>query len=409
MTQTSNDPIQQQFPNGPLTGLRVLELGTLIAGPFCGQLMADFGAEVIKIEPPGVGDPMRQWGKRSEDGKPLWWPVIARNKKSVTLDLRQEQGQQLLRELVAKADILIENFRPGTFEKWNLGWDTLSRINPKLIMVRVSGFGQNGPYADQPSFGLIGEAMGGLRYIVGDPSAQPSRVGISIGDSLAATFGCLGALAALNVRNATGRGQMVDSALYEAVLNIMESLIPEYDKAGFIRERVGSFLPGIAPSNVYQTADGMVLIGANQDAIFGRLCKAMGQEALATSAEYSTHVARGARQGELDARIEAWTMSLKTTEVLALMREHGVPAGLMYRAPDMIADEHFQAREAIVNVPHPDFGQIRMQNVAPKLSATPGKIRQPSPTLGQHNGEIYGELLGVSASALENLGKQGVI
>ncbi len=403
------DTNSKDFSRGPLTGLRVLELGTLIAGPFCGQLMADFGAEVIKVEPPGVGDPMRQWGKRSADGKPLWWPVIARNKKSVTLDLRQQEGQNLLRQLVAKADILIENFRPGTLEKWNLGWDALSALNPRLIMVRVSGFGQTGPYADQPSFGMIGEAMGGLRYIVGDPSAPPSRVGISIGDSLAATFGCLGALAALNVRNATGRGQMVDSALYEAVLNIMESLIPEYDQAGFIRERVGSYLPGIAPSNVYTTADGMVLIGGNQDAIFARLCKAMGDESLAKCAEYATHAARGERQHELDARIESWTRTLKTSEVLALMREHGVPAGLIYRVPEMIADEHFKAREAIVSVPHPDFGELRMQNVAPKLSATPGKICQPSPTLGQHNAEVYGELLGLDATALEGLGKRGVV
>ncbi len=406
--QNANES-NKDFSRGPLTGLRVLELGTLIAGPFCGQLMADFGAEVIKVEPPGVGDPMRQWGKRSEDGKSLWWPVIARNKKSVTLDLRQAEGQALLRQLVEHADILIENFRPGTLEKWNLGWDALSALNPRLIMVRVSGFGQNGPYADQASFGMIGEAMGGLRYIVGDPSAPPSRVGISIGDSLAATFGCIGALAALNVRHATGRGQMVDSALYEAVLNIMESLIPEYDKAGFIRERVGSYLPGIAPSNVYTTADGMVLIGGNQDAIFARLCKAMDDEALAKSPEYATHAARGARQHELDARIERWTRTLKTAEVLALMREHGVPAGLIYRVPEMLADEHFKAREAIVSVPHPDFGEIRMQNVAPKLSATPGAIRDPSPALGQHNAEVYGELLGIGASERETLGKKGVI
>ncbi|AXQ30655.1 CoA transferase [Solimonas sp. K1W22B-7] len=397
------------FAHGPLTGLRVIELGTLIAGPFCGQLMADFGAEVIKVEPPGSGDPMRQWGKRTEDGKPLWWPVIARNKKSVTLDLRQAEGQAMLRRLVEQADILIENFRPGTLEKWNLGWDALSAANPKLIMVRVSGYGQDGPYAEQPSFGVIGEAMGGLRYIVGDPSAPPSRVGISIGDTLAATFGCLGALAALNVRHATGRGQMVDSALYEAVLNVMESLIPEYDKTGFIRERNGAILPGIAPSNVYATADGMVLIGANQDGVFARLCKAMGEEAMGTCPEYGSHDARGQRQAELDERIERWTRARPTKEVLALMREHGVPAGLIYRAPDMLADPHFQARQAVVSVAHPDFGELRMQNVAPKLSETPGRIRQPSPALGQHNGEIYGGLLGLDAAALEGLRQQGIV
>ena len=381
--------------SGPLAGLRVLELGTLLAGPFCGQLLGDFGAEVIKIEPPGQGDPMRVWGREKANGKSLWWPVVARNKKAITLDLRQSEGQQLLRELVAKADFLLENFRPGTMEKWGLGWAELSAINPRLIMIRVSGFGQTGPYSRQAGFGAIGEAMGGLRYVVGDPSTPPSRMGISIGDSLAATFACVGALSALHHRERTGRGQVIDSAIYEAVLNMMESLVTEYDKANFIRERTGAILPNVAPSNVYKTRDGMVLIAANQDTVFSRLAEAMGQPELSSDPRYSSHGARGAHQAELDGRVEAWTSTLSTREVLDLMDRHGVPAGLIYRPPDMLDDPHFKARDAIVSVPHPDFGELRMQNVAPKLSETPGSIRSPSPEMGQHNDEVYRGLLGL--------------
>ena len=384
--------------SGPLAGLRVLELGTLLAGPFCGQLLGDFGAEVIKIEPPGQGDPMRVWGREKANGKSLWWPVVARNKKAITLDLRQSEGQQLLRELVAKADFLLENFRPGTMEKWGLGWAELSAINPRLIMIRVSGFGQTGPYSRQAGFGAIGEAMGGLRYVVGDPSTPPSRMGISIGDSLAATFACVGALSALHHRERTGRGQVIDSAIYEAVLNMMESLVTEYDKANFIRERTGAILPNVAPSNVYKTRDGMVLIAANQDTVFSRLAEAMGQPELSSDPRYSSHGARGAHQAELDGRVEAWTSTLSTREVLDLMDRHGVPAGLIYRPPDMLDDPHFKARDAIVSVPHPDFGELRMQNVAPKLSETPGSIRSPSPEMGQHNDEVYRDLLGLDES-----------
>ncbi|HEY6644122.1 CoA transferase, partial [Povalibacter sp.] len=252
------------FKNGPLGNLRVIEMGTLLAGPFCGQLLGDFGADVIKVEPPGQGDPMRAWGREKANGKSLWWPVVGRNKKAITLDLRQKEGQEVLKELVAKADFLLENFRPGTMEKWGLGYDVLSKINPGLIMIRVSGYGQTGPYSKQAGFGAIGEAMGGLRYVVGDPSTPPSRMGISIGDSLAATFACVGALSALNYRAQTGRGQVVDSAIYEAVLNMMESLVTEYDKVGYIRERTGAILPNVAPSNVYKTSDNLVLIAANQ-------------------------------------------------------------------------------------------------------------------------------------------------
>jgi formyl-CoA transferase len=388
---------------GPLSGLRVLELGTLLAGPFCGQLLGDFGAEVLKIEPPGQGDPMRNWGREKANGKSLWWPVVGRNKKAITLDLRQSDGQDLLKQLVAKSDFVLENFRPGTMEKWGLGWEQLSAINPRLIMIRVSGFGQTGPYSRQAGFGAIGEAMGGLRYVVGDPTTPPSRMGISIGDSLAATFACIGALAALHHREKTGRGQVVDSAIYEAVLNMMESLVTEYDKVGFIRERTGAILPNVAPSNVYKTSDGMVLIAANQDTVFSRLSEAMGQSGLATDPKFSTHGARGANQVELDALVERWTETRTTRHVLDLMDKFGVPAGLIYRAPEMLEDPHFKAREAIVTVPHPDFGELRMQNVAPKLSETPGAIRRPSPAMGQHNDEVYRELLALSAERYAQL------
>ena len=397
------------FNPGPLAGLRVIELGTLLAGPFCGQLLGDFGAEVIKVEPPGQGDPMRVWGREKAHGKSLWWPVVARNKKAITLDLRQAEGQALLKDLVRQSDFLLENFRPGTMEKWGLGWSELSAINPRLIMIRVSGFGQTGPYSRQAGFGAIGEAMGGLRYVVGDPSTPPSRMGISIGDSLAATFACIGALSALHHRDRTGRGQVVDSAIYEAVLNMMESLVTEYDKAGYVRERTGAILPNVAPSNVYRTADGMVLIAANQDTVFSRLAEAMGQPGLATDPKYSTHGARGAHQAELDALVESWTSTLTTRAVLDAMDRFGVPAGLIYRAPDMLEDPHFKAREAIVSVPHPDFGELRMQNVAPKLSETPGAVRSPSPALGQHNDEIYLRVLGLSPERYAELKAAGVV
>jgi formyl-CoA transferase len=394
---------------GPLAGLRVLELGTLLAGPFCGQLLGDFGAEVVKIEPPNQGDPMRVWGREKAGGKSLWWPVVARNKKAITLDLRQAEGQALLKELVGKSDFVLENFRPGTMEKWGLGWSELSALNPRLIMIRVSGFGQTGPYSRQAGFGAIGEAMGGLRYVVGDPSTPPSRMGISIGDSLAATFACIGALSALHHRDKTGRGQVVDSAIYEAVLNMMESLITEYDKVGYIRERTGAILPNVAPSNVYKTSDGLVLIAANQDTVFSRLAEAMGQPGLAQDPKYATHAARGARQAELDGLVEQWTLALTTRQVLDLMDQYGVPAGLIYRAPDMLEDPHFRARDAIVTVPHPDFGELRMQNVAPKLSETPGSVRSPSPSLGQHNDEIYLQVLGLALERYAELKAARVI
>ena len=395
---------------GPLTDLRVIEMGQLLAGPFCGQLLADFGAEVIKIEQPGQGDPMREWGREKPHGLSLWWPVIARNKKSIELNARGTEGQQLIKDLVAKSDILLENFRPGTLEKWGLGYDVLSQINPRLIMIRVSGYGQTGPYAEKAGYGAIGEAMGGLRYVVGDPSSPPSRMGISIGDTMAATFACLGGLMALHSLERTGHGQVVDSAIYEAVLAIMESLVTEFDKAGFVRERTGAILPNVAPSNVYPTRDGrMVLIAANQDSVFRRLAEAMGQPELADDPRYASHGARGETQKELDELIGAWTTGLDAEPLGLLLDKRGVPRGDIYRAPEMLADAHFKAREAIVKVLHPRFGELSMQNVAPKLSQTPGAIIASAPDLGQHNREVYEGILGLAADRITALVAAGVI
>ena len=392
---------------GPLKGLRVVEMGQLIAGPFCGQLLGDMGAEIIKIEPPKIGDPMRAWGRGDY---PLWWEVVARNKKSVSADLRVPEGQDLARRLIATADILIENFRPGTLEKWGLSPQDLMKDHPGLIIVRVSGYGQTGPYSDRAGFGGIGEAMGGWRHIVGDPDRAPSRMGISIGDSLAATYGCLGALAALRHRDQTGQGQVVDSSLYESVLQVMESMIPDYTTSGHIRERSGSFLPGIAPSNVYKCKDGDYLIGANQDTVFSRLCTAMERPELAKDPRYIDHINRGKNQLELDALIEDWTKTLTVDELEALMIKAGVPAGKIYRAPEMLADPHFAAREAIIDVEHPRWGTLKMQNVFPKLSATPGNVRSIAPqTVGQDNAEVYGSILGLTASQLADLETRGLI
>jgi len=369
--------------------------------------LGDMGADVVKIEPPGKGDPMRAWGRGDF---PLWWEVVARNKKSVTANLRIAEGQDLARKLIAQADILIENFKPGTLESWNLGPEALHAINAGLIIVRVSGYGQTGPYSDRAGFGGIGEAMGGWRHIVGDPDRPPSRMGVSIGDALAATYGCLGALAALRHRDKTGQGQVVDSSLYEAVLQVMESLIPEYDKTGYVRERSGSVLPGIAPSNVYRCKDGDYLIGANQDSVFQRLCSAMGRPELATDPRYVDHIQRGKRQQELDALIEAWTLTLTVDELEAAMIAASVPAGKIYRAPDMLADPHFAAREAIIEIDHPRWDKLKMQNAFPKLSATPSSVRSPAPqTVGQDNALVYGEVLGLSTQDLLELNKRGAI
>jgi len=400
-------PQSEGSSRGPLTGLVVVEAGQLIAGPFCGQLLGDLGATVIKIEPPGAGDPMRAWGR----GAPVWWEVIARNKKSVSIDLRKSAGQDLARRLIAGTDFLIENFRPGVLEGWNLSPERLRAGNPGLIVVRMSGYGQTGPYSDRAGFGGIGEAMGGWRAIVGEPDRPPSRMGVSIGDSLAATYGCLGALAALHVRNQTGLGQVVDSALYEAVLQVMESLVPEFIVTGEARERSGAILPGIAPSNVYRCSDGEYLIGANADGVFRRLCEAMGRPALADDPRYADHVSRGRHQKVLDELIEAWTSTLTVGAVEELMRVHGVPAGRIFRPADMVDDPHFQAREALVAFPdHPRWPGLVMQNVFPKLSDTPGSVRSIAPQrVGQDNAEVLGGRLGIGEHELSVLAEAGVI
>ena len=390
---------------GALEGLRVIEMGQLIAGPFCGQLMADHGAEVIKVEQPGVGDPMRAWGRAES----LWWPVVGRNKKSITLNLRSKEGQDIIKELVKDADFLLENFRAGTLEKWGLGWEELSAINTRLIMIRVSGFGQTGPYAPRAGYGSIGEAMGGMRNLAGDPRTPPSRIGLSIGDELAATMACLGALMALHRRHVTGKGQLVDSAIYEAVLTMMESTVPEYTQSGMLRERTGAILPNVAPSNVYPTTDGDVLIAANQDTVFKRLAEAMGQPDLAADARFSTHHARGENQEELDLLIADWSVGFTAKDLLEHLENHAVPAGKIYKAPDMMEDPHFQAREAIVHVEHPEFDNLYMQNVFPKMSDTPGAVKWPGPELGSHNEEVYGELLGKSADDLAAMKETGTI
>jgi len=392
--------------SGPLTHIRVVELGQLIAGPFCGQLLGDMGADVIKVEPPGKGDPMRDWGRGDY---PLWWTVCARNKRCVTANLREAEGQEIVKRLVKEADILLENFRPGTMEKWGLGYEELSKINPGLIMVRVSGYGQTGPYSTRAGYASVGEAMGGMRYLSGYPDRPTVRTGLSIGDSLAATYACVGALAALEHRNKTGEGQVVDSAIYESVLNIMEATIPEYTISNYVRERSGSKLPSVAPSNVYDCKDGTFVIGANQDTVFKRLCAAMEKPELFEDERYSSHINRGANQDELDDIINEWTKTKTMAEVDALMIEHGVPAGRVYRAPDMLDDPHFQAREAIIDVPHEKWDNLKMQNVFPKFSKTPGEIRWSGPEYGEHTEEVYLEILGMSADEVAQLRNKKII
>ncbi|MCC3284162.1 CaiB/BaiF CoA transferase family protein [Arthrobacter caoxuetaonis] len=397
-------PAQQ----GPLAGVRVVEMGQLLAGPFCGQLLGDLGADVVKIEDPARGDPLRQWGRQLPEGISLWWSVVGRNKRSVTLNLRDPEGQELAKRLIAQADVVIENFRPGTMERWGLGFEELRRENPRLVMVRVSGFGQDGPYAQRAGYGAIGEAMGGLRYVVGDPSTPPSRVGISIGDTLAAMFAAIGALAALQERQSSGQGQVVDSAIYEAVLGVMESLVPEWQVTGYQRERTGAVLPNVAPSNVYPTQDGQwLLIAANQDTVFARLAKAMDSPGLADDPRYATHGARGERQHELDDLIAGFTSGLDADELEKLLQEHGVPSGKIFRPADMFTDPQFAARKSITEVDHPTLGPVSMQNVFPRLSRTGGSIRWPGPELGAHTAEVLAGI-GVDEAALQELRARGV-
>ena len=353
---------------------------------------------------------MRQWGRSLPKGLSPWWPVIGRNKKSVGLDLRTPEGQAIAKSLIAGADVVIENFRPGAMEKWGLGYDVLSKDNPGLIMARISGFGQTGPYSQRAGYGLIGEAMGGLRYVTGEPDRPPARAGISIGDSLAAMHAVMGITMALHHRANTGKGQVIDAALYESVLGVMENLITEYDITGYVRERSGSVLPGIAPSNAYPCANGeMILIGGNGDNVYARLTEAMGRPDLKTDPKFVDHASRGTNQAELDAIVSEWTSGFVLADLLILLEGKGVPASRVFRAPDMLEDPQFAAREAIVSVEHPVFGPIRMQNAFPKLSATPGKVRWPGPALGQHTDEVLAARAGCSTERLAELRKAGVI
>ncbi|RIJ17443.1 CoA transferase [Henriciella mobilis] len=391
----------------PLAGLRVLELGQLIAGPFCGQLLGDFGAEVIKIEAPDAPDPARGWGAAKVDGQSLFWPIIARNKKSMTLNLRTERGQAILKDLVETADVLVENFRPGTLERWGLGPDVLHAINPRLVITRVSGYGQTGPESHKAGYASVGEAKGGLRHLIGEPDRLPARAGVSLGDTMTGTFAALGTMLALFARERTGKGQVVDAAIYESVMAFMESLIPEYALAGHTRERTGPILPKIAPSGVYPCADGLVIIGANQDTLFRRLSAMCGKD-WADDPRYATHDARGENQQDLDEKISAWTRQHPVADVLARCEEHGVPCGPVNTARDMLADAHIAAREAIIKVAHPLLGEVPMQGVFPKLSDTPGRVDRAGPALGENTSEILAAI-GYDEKAQAGLRQEGVI
>lgn len=393
----------------PLEGIRVLEMGQLIAGPFAGKMLAEFGADVIKIEPPGTGDPLRKW-RLLHEGTSVWWAVQSRNKKSVTVNLRSPEGQMIARSLIEQCDVLIENFRPGTLESWGLGWDELQRINPGLIMLRVSGYGQTGPYRDRPGFGVIAEAMGGLRHLTGEPDRTPVRVGISLGDSLSALHGVIGILLALRHREQQGgKGQVVDVALYESVFNMMESLLPEYAAFGAVRGPAGSSLPGIAPSNAYACRDGKyALIAGNGDSIFRRLMDLIGRPDLGDDPSLAQNDGRVKRVRELDDAIAAWTANRTLDEVLAALNEARIPAGRIYDVADIAADPHYQAREMIVDTQLPDGTPIQVPGVVPKLSETPGAIVDAAPALGEHTDEILGEL-GIDAATRDAWRARGVV
>ena len=370
-------------------GLNVIELGQLIAGPFAGKTLAEFGADVIKVEPVGTGDPLRKW-RMLRDGISVWWEVQSRNKRSVELDLRSAEGQSIVRELAREADVLIENFKPGTLEGWGLGWDELHALNPRLVMLRISGYGQTGPYRHKPGFGVLGEAMGGLRHLTGEPGRVPVRVGVSIGDTLAALHGVIGVLTALYHRDARGGiGQMIDVALYESVFNVMESLVPEYDAFGAVRERSGSALPGIAPTNAYRCRDGKyALIAGNGDSIFKRLMSTIGRPDLENDPGLAQNDGRVARVAEIDEAIEAWTATLTLDAALAKLERANVPAGRIYSIADIVDDPQYLAREMIVEAPTSDGSTLKVPGIVPKLSATPGRIAHPAPRLGEHTGDV---------------------
>jgi len=389
-----------------LEGIRVLELGQLIAGPFAGRTLADFGADVIKVEPPGVGDPLRKW-RLLREGTSVWWEVQSRNKRSVVLDLREREGQEAARALAAEADVVIENFKPGTLEAWGLGWEQLHALNPRLVMLRISGYGQTGPYRDLPGFGAIGEAMGGLRHLTGEPGRVPVRVGVSIGDTLAALHGVIGVLAALRHREVNGgEGQMIDVALHEAVFNCMESLLPEYSAFGAVREAGGSALPGIAPSNAYRCVDGWVLVAGNGDSIFRRLMQAIGRPDLGTAPDLQSNAGRVARVQEIDAAIDAWTAPRGVAEVLETLGAARVPAGKVYTARDIHADPHYRARDMILEQRTVHGWSVEVPGIVPKLSATPGAVCRAAPGLGDDTDAVLREL-GLDADAIAALRGRG--
>ena len=393
----------------PLSGIKVIEIGTLIAAPFAARLMAEFGAEVIKIEAMGQGDPLRKWRKLHE-GTSLWWYLQSRNKKSLALDLKSPEGLGLIKQLLGDADVLIENLRPGGLEKLGLGWDVLHALNPKLTLVRISGYGQTGPYRDRPGFGAIGEAMGGIRYTTGNPDSPPARVGVSLGDSLASLHGVIGALMSLlRVKTGQGDGQIVDVSLAESVFNLMESLVPEYDMLGHVRERSGGALPGIAPSNTYLTADGAyVVIAGNSDPIYKRLMTTIGRADLAEAPEFVHNDGRAAKSGLLDAAITHWTSSRPIEQVLSALEAAEVPAGRIYSVADIVSDPHYQARDMLLNAELPGGVSVKMPGIVPKLSETPGGVNWQGPTLGQHTDDILGSL-GLTGADIQRLKTAGVV
>ena len=396
------------LPAGALAGLRVIEMGQLIAGPFSGKTLGDFGADVIKIEAPGAGDPLRNW-RLLQDGTSVWWQVQSRNKRSIALDLRSKEGQDIARQLIAQADVLIENFRPGTLEGWGMDYETLSRDNPGLVMLRISGYGQTGPYRDLPGFGAIGEAMGGLRHLTGEPGRVPVRCGISIGDTLAALHGTIGVLTALYHRKVNGgRGQVVDVALNEAVFNVMESLVPEYSAFGAIREPAGSALPGIAPSNAYRCADGVVLIAGNGDSIFKRLMQAIGRPDLGNDPLLADNPGRVEHVEEIDRAIESWTRERLVAQVLEVLAQARVPAGRVYTAKDIVEDPHYRARDMILSQTTRDGHTLEVPGIVPKLMGTPGSIRSSAPRLGDDTDAVLREL-GMDADRIAALRAQKVV
>jgi len=410
MTKT---PTPQKNASGPLAGVRVIELGQLIAGPFCGKTLGDFGAEVIKIEPPGKGDPLRKW-RMLKNGNSVWWEVQSRNKQSVTLDLTQPEGQDILRALVKEADVLIENFRPGKMEEWGLGYEALKSINPRLVMARISGYGQDGPYCNRPGFGVIAESMGGLRYLTAEPGRVPVRVGVSIGDTLAALHGVIGILMALyhrdRIHNDTcnGEGQVIDIALYESVFNCMESLLPEYSAFNAVREAAGSALPGIVPSNAYPCKDGWILIGGNGDGIFKRLMTAIGRNDYASSPDMASNEGRVKRVADIDGAIAAWTKARDKVDALKILDEHDVPSGAIYSIADIASDAQYKAREMILNITTRDGYKVDVPGIVPKLSATPGGIRNSAPRLGEDTVDVLTRA-GLKPETIADLRAKGVI